>query len=88
MSAFFGVLSSVSLAGTVYLTFLNRGETFVKYGVVALLCLIFSAVGLVLGLMARAEEDRFHLFAWIGLILNVLTLAGIGLILYAGVYGI
>ena len=30
-----------------------------RYGVVTLLCLIFSAAGLVLGIMAKLEEDKF-----------------------------
>ena len=49
-----------------------------RYGVVTLLCLIFSAAGLVLGIMAKLEEDKFYLFAWIGIVLNALTLLGIG----------
>ena len=88
MSAFFGGLSLASLIAAVYMTFLNQGEAFVRYGVVAVLCLIFSGTGLVLGLIARAEEDKFHIFAWLGIVLNFLTLAGISLILYAGAYGI
>ncbi|MBQ7841211.1 MAG: hypothetical protein IJ390_12130 [Lachnospiraceae bacterium] len=87
-SSFLGALSFISLMVSVYLTFVNRGEAFVRYGVVALLCLIFSGVGLVLGLLARTEEDKFHLFAWLGIILNLLTLAGISFILYAGAYGL
>ena len=55
---------------------------------VALLCLIFSAVGLVFGIMAKLEEDKFYLFAWIGIVLNALTLLGIGGIVAVGVYGL
>lgn len=88
MSTFLGVLSLVSLILAVHRSFLGDGAELVKYGVVGLLCLIFAGVGLVLGILARMEEDKFYLFAWLGIILNVLTLAGISFILYAGAYGL
>jgi len=34
------------------------------------------------------EEDKFYLFAWIGIVLNALTLLGIGGIVAVGVYGL
>lgn len=88
MSTFLGVLSLASLIRTIQLTFANEGTAFVKYGVVGFLCLIFSGVGLVLGIMAKMEEDKFYLFAWLGIISNLLTLAAISFILYAGAYGL
>lgn len=88
MSAFFGALSLISLIAAVHESFLGEGADLVKYGVVGLLCLIFAGVGLVLGILAKMEEDKFYLFAWTGIILNLLTLAGISFILYAGAYGL
>ena len=44
--------------------------------------------GLVIGIMAKLEEDKFYLFAWIGIVLNALTLLGIGGIVAVGVYGL
>lgn len=87
LSTFFGALSLISLLAAVYQSFLAEGAEFVKYGVVGLLCLIFAGAGLVLGILAKREEDKFYLFAWIGIVLNLLTLLGIGIILYVGVYG-
>lgn len=88
LSTFFGILSLVSLIFAVHESFLGEGAELVKYGVVGLLCLIFAVVGLILGILARMEEDKFYLFAWLGILSNVLTLAGIGFILYAGAYGL
>lgn len=88
MSTFFGALSLISLIEAVHQSFLGQGADLVKYGVIGFLCLIFAAVGLVLGIMAKMEEDKFYLFAWIGIVLNLLTLAGISFILYAGAYGL
>ena len=88
LSSVLGTLSLASLIAAVYLTFQNQGVAPVKYGVVGLLCLIFSGTGLTLGILARMEEDKFYLFAWVGIVLNLLTLAGISFILYAGAYGL
>ena len=77
-----------SLIAAVYLKFQTQGIAPVKSGVVGLLCLIFSGTGLTLGILARMEEDKFYLFAWVGIVLNLLTLAGISFILYAGAYGL
>lgn len=59
-----------------------------KYGVAALFALLFALAGIVLGIMSKMEEDRFYLFSYLGIILNLLAIAGIGFIIYAGVYGI
>ena len=88
LSAMLGAMSLISVFLTVYFTWQNHGTAYVRYGVVALLCLIFSAAGLVLGIMAKLEEDKFYLFAWIGIVLNALTLLGIGGIVAVGVYGL
>ena len=71
-----------------YETFRNQGQALVKYGVAALFALLFALAGIVLGIMSKMEEDRFYLFSYLGIILNLLAIAGIGFIIYAGVYGI
>ena len=73
LSAMLGAMSLISVFLTVYFTWQNHGTAYVRYGVVTLLCLIFSAAGL---------------FAWIGIVLNALTLLGIGGIVAVGVYGL
>ena len=78
LSAMLGAMSLISVFLTVYFTWQNHGTAYVRYGVVTLLCLIFSVAGLVIGIMAKLEEDKFYLFAWIGIVLNALTLLGIG----------
>ena len=88
LSTVLGAVSLISLILAVRRSFLGQGEALVKYGVIGLFCLLFSGAGLALGILAKKQEDKFYLFAWIGIVLNVLTLAGIGFILYAGVYGL
>ena len=45
LSAMLGAMSLISVFLTVYFTWQNHGTAYVRYGVVALLCLIFSAAG-------------------------------------------
>ena len=88
MSAVLGIIALVSLFLAVYETFRNQGQALVKYGVAALFALLFALAGIVLGIMSKMEEDRFYLFSYLGIILNLMAIAGIGFIIYAGVYGI
>ena len=88
MSAVLGIIALASLFFAVYETFRNQGQALVKYGVAALFALLFALAGIVLGIMSKMEEDRFYLFSYLGIILNLLAIAGIGFIIYAGVYGI
>ena len=88
MSAVLGIIALVSLFLAVYETFRNQGQALLKYGVAALFALLFALAGIVLGIMSKMEEDRFYLFSYLGIILNLLAIAGIGFIIYAGVYGI
>jgi len=87
-SAFLGILSLVSLVLAIHEAFVSRGVALTRYGVVGILCLLFSLAGLVVGIMAKMEQDKFYLFAWIGIITNLLTIIGISFILYAGAYGL
>ena len=43
-------------------------------------------MGIGLGLVSKTERDKFYLFTYVGIVLNVLTLALISVILYAGAY--
>ena len=88
MSAVLGIIALVSLFLAVYETFRNQGQALVKYGVAALFALLFALAGILLGIMSKMEEDRFYLFSYLGIILNLLGIGGIGFIIYAGVYGI
>lgn len=88
MSTILGVISLVSVWMAVYRTFLAKGEASTNMGVVGLMITIFSAVGLVLGYVSKKECDKFMLFPYLGMILNVVALGCISVILYAGAYGI
>ena len=60
------------------------GEVPAGYGVTGILIALFSVIGLILGLRTVREPEKYHFFAWLGMVLNGLALAGISLVVYAG----
>ncbi len=86
MSTVFGALSLISLVVVIYLSYSKAGEAPVNYGFSGILILIFAIVGLVLGVLALQEKERFMFFCRLGCVLNGLALAGVSGILYAGAY--
>ena len=86
MSTILGVISLVTLVYTVIMSYLRAGDIPRQYGAAALLVMIFAFVGIILGVVSKTEKDKFYLFAYLGIALNVLALAVISVILYAGAY--
>lgn len=85
MSTVLGIISLGSLILAVYFTYQNHGEAMLRYGAVGLLSALFGLTGLVLGVLSQMEKDRYHLFSWLGIGLNMLVLSAVGFILYLGV---
>lgn len=86
MSTILGVISLVTLAYTVITSYLRAGDIPIQYGAAAMLVMIFAFVGIILGVVSKTERDKFYLFTYLGIVLNVLALAVISVILYAGAY--
>lgn len=84
MSAILGMISLVSIVVVVYLAYLAGGEAQNGYGVTGLLAAVFSLVGLILGVVTVRDKSYYRFFPWLGVILNLVTLAGISFILYLG----
>jgi hypothetical protein len=55
-----------------------------QYGAAVLLAIIYSIIGLVLGVRSLKEPDIFRLFPILGIIFNTLALIAGGAILYFG----
>ena len=86
MSTVFGTISLCSLVALIYLAYRKAGEAPVNYGISGILILLFAVTGLILGILALRERDKFLFFGRLGCVLNGLALAGISGILYAGAY--
>lgn len=86
MSTVYGALGLTCLVTVLYLSYRSGGEAPVKYGVAGVLVTLFALIGLLLGVLAAREKDRYRFFAVLGLILNGVTLAGVSGVLYMGAY--
>ncbi|MBO4457723.1 MAG: hypothetical protein J5802_08385 [Butyrivibrio sp.] len=84
MSTILGLLSDVSLATAVILSYKNGGKALMQYAAAAFVAAIFSCLGLVLGIMSRFEKDIFKLFPNLGIILNLIAVLFITFILILG----
>ena len=86
MSTILGVIALETLAYTIIMSYFRAGDIPLQYGAAALLVMIFAFVGIVLGLVSKTERDKFYLFSYLGIGLNVLALVVVSVILYAGAY--
>ncbi len=86
MATILGVISLTSLVYIIVESYTKAGEIPLQYGAVAFLTMIFAFVGIVLGVLSKSERDKFYFFSYLGIVLNVLVLAALSVILYAGAY--
>ena len=88
MSTILGIISLATLGYALVMSYQNAGEIPRQYGAAALLATIFAFIGAALGAVSRTEKDKFYFFSYLGIVLNVLALAVVSAILYAGAYEI
>lgn len=86
MATILGVISLVSLVYIIVESYARAGDVPLQYGAVAFLTMLFAFAGIVLGIMSKSERDKFYFFSYLGIVLNVLVLAALSVILYAGAY--
>lgn len=86
MATILGVISLTTLAYMIIMSYQRAGDVPLQYGAAALLSMIFAFVGIVLGVISKSERDKFYFFSYLGIGLNVLVLAVLSVILYAGAY--
>lgn len=88
MSSILGVISLTAIAFVIAMTFRTQGSAKSGYGAGLFLATLFSLAGVVLGVLAKTEKDKFYFFCYLGIFLNLLALGAISFILYAGAYGL
>ena len=84
MSTILGTLSTASLLLAAYLSYMDKGVENMRYGSACFLAMLFAFVGVVLGVLGRMEKDKFYLFSYVGIVLNLTAIGLVSLILYAG----
>lgn len=72
-------------AAAVWLSFQKKGEAGREIGLMGVLCLFLSGIGLAVGVKSFQEEEIFFLFSWIGTILSAVMLVGMFLIFLVGI---
>ena len=86
LSAAFGGISIASyIYGTVQ-SFNLAGKVGANFGLALFITTLLAGAGLVLGIIGRTEPDKFHFFAYLGIVLNIAGLVMASIILYAGAY--
>lgn len=88
MATILGVISITSLVYALVMSYRNEGDVPREYGAAALLVTIFAFIGVTLGVISKTEKDKYYFFSYLGIILNVLALALVSAILYAGAYAL
>ena len=86
MAVILGIISLASLGIVIYASSQSGGTAKTGYGFTGLLALIYSIVGLVLGIRTAVREEYFRIIPILGIVLNAAALGEIGLILYMGGY--
>lgn len=74
MATILGIISNGSLGIVIYLSYLSGGNAPISYGLTGLLAVIFSLIGLILGVLTVREKDMFKLFPVLGILLNLIAL--------------
>ena len=87
MSTLLGIINVGALIIVVYRTFLGGGGAGANESSRGFLTMIMAFVGIILGIVGKMESEKFYLFAYLGLVLNILAIFSISAILYAGAYG-
>lgn len=88
MATILGIISLITLGYVIFMSYMKAGEIPRQYGAVSLLVTIFALTGSVLGVVSKTEKDKYYFFSYLGIVLNVLALAVVSAILYAGAYEI
>lgn len=83
-SVILGTVSLLGMIAAIYLSFREAGGTKPGYGLTGFLAVLFSLVGLILGILSFRKNDSFLLLCWMGTILNLLVLIGTGFIFSLG----
>lgn len=88
MATILGAISLITLGYVVFMSYRSAGEIPRQYGAAAFLVTIFALIGSALGVVSKTEKDKYYFFSYLGITLNVLALAIVSAILYAGAYDI
>lgn len=88
MSSVCGIISFVSFIAAMLRVIQDGGQAAGRFGAVGFVSSFFCVAGIVLGIMALTEKDKFMFFPRFGFVVSMLAGIAWGGILYAGIAGI
>lgn len=83
-SMILGMVSLLGMAAVIYRSFTDNGATHPGYGLTGLLSVIFTVIGIILGILSLKKRDSYRFFGYMGIILNGLVLAAVAYLCYLG----
>lgn len=86
VSTTIGIMTIASNVYSIITSFQLRGHVSVRFGSALFVTAFCAIIGLICGVYAKMEKDKFYFFAYLGIILNVIALAFTSIVLYAGTY--
>lgn len=84
MATILGTISLLSLIFVIWRTAAAGGNASAGYGLTGLFAMLFSIVGLVMGIMTIQQKRNFKLFPIVGIVLNSIVLLVIIILLGMG----
>ncbi|MBR1861166.1 MAG: hypothetical protein IJ796_04815 [Lachnospiraceae bacterium] len=82
MSTILGGISVLSYVFVIVRSYMLKGDVPASFGIGAVLTLVYSVVGMILGLYSFKLKDSFHLFSVAGCVLNGIALLAAAFILW------
>ncbi len=84
-STILGFISTAALTFLIVMSYVFGGDISPTFGAIAFFCTLFSVAGIIIGLIGKNEPEKYYLFAYIGIVWNVVDLFYVSAILYAGI---
>jgi len=84
MGTILGLISLVSIAAAVILSYRSGGEIPTGYGVTGVLAAVYSIVGLLLGVVTVHDKAYFMIFPVLAICLNLAVLAALVVLVNMG----
>lgn len=81
-----GIISTISFIVLIFISYLNSGQGDIGLGLVGLFAMIFSLVGLFLGIKNIRYGDRTFFFTKAGFFINVVIVVIWAIIFIFGIY--
>ena len=81
-----GVISAISFIVLIFISFLNKGDAGLTVGIIGMMSMIISLVGLIIGTIHIKTGDKSYFFSKAGFFINVIVVVIWALVFVFGLY--